>query len=74
VSTYDATTPEPFLLTVEEAAQRLRIGRTLMFGLIRNGAIKSVKVGSLRRVRPADLQTYTESLEVDDDQSPDRAA
>jgi excisionase family DNA binding protein len=41
------------LLTVEEAARRLRIGRTMCFALIRSGELESIPVGRLRRV-PAD--------------------
>ncbi|QOV37295.1 excisionase family DNA-binding protein [Streptomyces ferrugineus] len=41
------------LLTVEETARRLRIGRTTCFRLVRAGEIESVTVGRLRRV-PAD--------------------
>ncbi|MEU5610810.1 excisionase family DNA-binding protein [Streptomyces sparsogenes] len=51
-------TSEPFdptlvLLTVEETARRLRIGRTTCFRLVLAGEIESVTVGRLRRV-PAD--------------------
>jgi excisionase family DNA binding protein len=45
--------PTLVLLTVEEAARRLRIGRTTCFNLVSSGALESVKVGHLRRV-PAD--------------------
>ncbi|MFF3554685.1 excisionase family DNA-binding protein [Streptomyces tsukubensis] len=50
-----AEAPDPFLalLTVEEAARRLRIGRTTCFRLVLAGEIESVMVGRLRRV-PAD--------------------
>ncbi|MET9534684.1 excisionase family DNA-binding protein [Streptomyces sp. NPDC006649] len=41
------------LLTVEEAARRLRIGRTTCFALIRSGALESLTIGTLRRI-PAD--------------------
>jgi len=41
------------LLTVEEGARRLGIGRTTMYGLIGTGAIESVPIGRLRRI-PAD--------------------
>ena len=41
------------LLTVEEAARRLRIGRTTCYALIRSGELESVPVGRLRRV-PSD--------------------
>lgn len=41
------------LLTVEEAADRLGVGRSTMYGLIRDGEVESVQIGRLRRV-PAD--------------------
>ncbi|WP_030813334.1 excisionase family DNA-binding protein [Streptomyces sp. NRRL S-337] len=45
--------PTLVLLTVEEAARRLRIGRTTCFRLVADGEIESVTVGRLRRI-PAD--------------------
>ncbi len=33
-----------------------------MFELIRNGAVDSVRVGKLRRVRPEDLERYVAAL------------
>lgn len=45
--------PAPVLLTVEEAARCLRIGRTTCFALIRSGELESLTIGGLRRV-PAD--------------------
>ena len=45
--------PALVLLTVEEAARRLRIGRTTCFRLVLAGEIESVTVGRLRRI-PAD--------------------
>jgi excisionase family DNA binding protein len=45
--------PTLSLLTVEEAARRLQIGRTTCYSLIRTGELESVPVGRLRRV-PAD--------------------
>jgi excisionase family DNA binding protein len=50
------------LLTVEEAAERLGIGRTTTFALIRTGALRSVRIGRLRRVRTTDLDSYAASL------------
>ncbi|MGW3412435.1 excisionase family DNA-binding protein [Streptomyces sp. NPDC000888] len=50
VDTFDNTL---VLLTVEEAARRLRIGRTTCFALIRTGELESIDIGRLRRV-PAD--------------------
>lgn len=50
------------LLTVEEAARRLRLGRTLVYRLIASGELESVKVGRLRRI-PADcLPAYIATL------------
>jgi excisionase family DNA binding protein len=50
------------LLTVEEAARRLRLGRTLVYRLISSGQLESVTVGRLRRV-PADcLAEYVATL------------
>ncbi|MET7742078.1 helix-turn-helix domain-containing protein [Streptomyces sp. NPDC005385] len=48
--------PTLLLLTVEEAARRLGIGRTTCFTLIASGELESVKVGTLRRI-PADALT-----------------
>lgn len=38
------------LLTVEEAARRLRIGRTTCFRLVRTGELDSLMIGGLRRI------------------------
>jgi excisionase family DNA binding protein len=56
------TNHSALLLTVSEAAERLRIGRTLMYDLIRQGAVTSVRVGRLRRVRLGDLEAFTADL------------
>ncbi|MFE1556795.1 excisionase family DNA-binding protein [Streptomyces sp. NPDC058734] len=45
--------PAPVLLTVEEAARCLRVGRTTCFALIGRGELESLMIGGLRRV-PAD--------------------
>ncbi|MET8780225.1 helix-turn-helix domain-containing protein [Streptomyces sp. NPDC004589] len=49
----DAIDPNLVLLTVEEAARRLQIGRTVCYRLISSGELESITVGHLRRV-PAD--------------------
>ena len=54
---------ERLLLTVKEAAQRLALGRSMAYRLIQNGALKSVKVGSARRVRVNDLEDFVERLQ-----------
>lgn len=50
------------LLTVEEAADRVGICRSNMFKLIRQGDVRSVKVGRLRRVTPAALEDFVRQL------------
>jgi len=47
---------EKLLLSVVEAAQRLGVGRTLMYQLLGSGQIESVHVGRLHKV-PADALT-----------------
>lgn len=44
------------LLTVEQAAGRLNVGRSTAYALILSGQLESVTVGRLRRV-PADAVT-----------------
>ncbi len=35
-----------------------------MYGLLRAGAIESVPIGRMRRIRPADLEKYVAGLAV----------
>ncbi|GGR78484.1 hypothetical protein GCM10010169_23330 [Micromonospora fulviviridis] len=55
----------PLLLTVEEAARELGIGRSRMFELIGSGAVDSVKVGRSRRIPTAALGEYVDRLRVE---------
>jgi excisionase family DNA binding protein len=50
------------LLTVEEAARRLSIGRTTMYALLKAGQINSVRIGRLRRITAEALTAYTARL------------
>ncbi|GAB3814500.1 excisionase family DNA-binding protein [Kribbella italica] len=52
----------PLLLTVEEAAARLGLGRTFTFALIGSGELESVAVGRLRRVPVECLTEYVNRL------------
>ena len=50
------------MLTVEQAAEALNVGRTTMFALVKSGEIESVRIGYLRRI-PADaIDAYVASL------------
>ena len=48
----------PLLVTVEEAARRLSIGRTAAYMLVLRGELQSVKIGRTRRVVVASLEAY----------------
>ncbi len=50
------------VLTIEEAAHRLRIGRTNMYALVMSGEVRSVTIGRLRRVPVHCLTEYIDNL------------
>lgn len=57
------TTPDNrVVLTIEQAAERLGIGRTTMYALIKTGQIRTVTIGRLRRVPAFCLDEYVQSL------------
>jgi excisionase family DNA binding protein len=59
--------PEPernvrLLLSVEQAAQRLQIGRSTVYTLVAQNQLESVKIGKLRRIPAAALDDYVDAL------------
>ena len=52
----------PMLVTVEEAAGLLRIGRTTAYELVMSGKIQSVKVGRRRLVVRDGIRDYIDEL------------
>jgi len=52
----------PLLVTVEEAATLLRIGRTTAYELVMRGTLQSVKVGRRRLVVREGLGRYVAEL------------
>jgi len=52
----------PLLLTVEEAAKELRLGRARMYELLSSGEVTSVKIGASRRVPREAVETYVRQL------------
>lgn len=56
------TVTDKLLLTVEEAADRLGIGRTLTYALVKSGEIESVQIGRLRRIPLAALDRFLDRL------------
>jgi excisionase family DNA binding protein len=67
--------PDPastrLVLTIDEAAERLGIGHSLMAALVRSGDVESVRIGRLRRIPVDALTTYVQSLRKP---TPDEAA
>jgi excisionase family DNA binding protein len=57
--------PPALLLTPQEAAQALRVGRSKFYDLIRSGALRSVKIGGSRRISATALAEFVTALEQD---------
>jgi excisionase family DNA binding protein len=53
----------PLLLTPEEAAEALRIGRTTVYALIKAGDLRPVHIGRSCRLSRAELERYVDRLE-----------
>ncbi len=49
---------EQLILTVEEVAQKLRIGRSLAWRLVQEGQIPSVRLGRLVRIPQRELDDW----------------
>jgi excisionase family DNA binding protein len=56
----DVTT-KPLLLTPEQAAKALAVGRDRIFQMIANGDLASLKIGKSRRVLASALQEFIDS-------------
>jgi excisionase family DNA binding protein len=50
------------MLTVEEAAKALRLSRTKVFALLKDGSLRSVKIGRSRRVPVSALEAFIAKL------------
>lgn len=57
-----ATSDSRIVLTVEDAARRLGVGRTTMYALIKTNQIRTVTIGRLRRVPVSCLDEYVQRL------------
>jgi excisionase family DNA binding protein len=53
---------EKLLLTPEEAARALGVGRCKVFDLIRRGQLRSVKLDGYRRIQPSALEEFISAL------------
>lgn len=56
------------LMTVNEAAQRLSIGRPKMWQLVMTGEVLSIKIGASRRIPVTALESYVQRLCVEAEQ------
>jgi excisionase family DNA binding protein len=63
---------ERVLLTAEEVADALHIGRCTVYDLIRTGQLQSFKIGKLRRIPVDAVHDYTRRM-LDDSDSDDVA-
>jgi excisionase family DNA binding protein len=59
-SHHETASDSRLLVTVEEAASMLSLGRTLTWALVRKNELQSIKVNNTRRVVVASLYEYIE--------------
>lgn len=52
----------PLLLTVQDAAKYIGIGRTTLYRLMQEGAIASVRVGASRRIPLSSAHAFVDGL------------
>ena len=60
---YPQTEGTQKLLSAEELARELGVGRTTAYNLLWSGQIPSMKIGRLRKVRRSDVIAFIQSLE-----------
>jgi excisionase family DNA binding protein len=60
-----AATAVTLMLTPEEAALALRVGRSKVYELMRAGVLRSVKIGGSRRISVTALAEFVTALEQD---------
>jgi excisionase family DNA binding protein len=53
----------PLLVTTQEAARQLSIGKTKLYELINSGELHTVKIGGSRRVPVRSIERYALRLE-----------
>ena len=66
----DVLASSPLLLTPEEAATVLRIGRTTIYALMQAGDLRPVHIGRSCRLPRAELERYVRSLETSSNAAP----
>jgi excisionase family DNA binding protein len=61
---------DKLLVTVEEAARRLSIGRSHLYEHLLRGTLRSVRIGRSRRIPSRDLEAFIEALRKDSAATP----
>src|SRR3954469_6221306 len=59
----DPASSDPLLLTPEEAAEVLRVGRTTIYALMKAGDLHPVHIGRSCRISRAELERYVRRLD-----------
>ncbi len=57
----------PLLVSVEQAAGLLGIGRTTLYELIRQGDVRPIRIGRCVRIPQRELEAYVDKLIADAD-------
>ena len=52
---------DDIVYTISEVSKRLKVNRNFVYGLIRSGELKAIRIGSLK-VRKKDLHEYLDNL------------
>ncbi len=58
----NALDEEKLLVTVDEAARRLSIGRSHLYEYLLGGSLRSVRIGRSRRIASCDLESFVDQL------------
>ncbi len=62
-SLQDMLTKSPLLLTPEDAAKVLRIGRTTVYALMKGGELRPIHIGRSCRLSRAELERFVSRLQ-----------
>ncbi len=60
----EVSVADRLLLTPEEAAKILRVGRTTMYALMKSGQLRPVHIGRSCRISQAEVERYVRQLQA----------
>jgi excisionase family DNA binding protein len=67
---HDVLADDPLLMTPEEAARLLRVGRTTVYALMKAGDLQPVHIGRSCRLARAELERYVRRLQNPPQEAP----